>query len=82
MDTESLPEGDNPLPGTGNTTLDHDEVVLDDTVVRPSTERVDGLLGDVSLGSTGSLVETVGDSVDLLVHLGTVMVTILTRSSN
>jgi hypothetical protein len=53
VNTESLPEGDNPLPGTGNTTLDHDEVVLDDTVMRPSTERVDGLLGDVSLSGTG-----------------------------
>lgn len=62
--------------------MDHDEVVVDDTVVRPSTHGVDSLLGCVELGTTGGCIRTVADTVDLLVEFRTVVVTVLTRSCN
>jgi len=74
------------LLGTNAATLDDDEVFSDDTVVGETTQRSDGLFGQVS--SSGSIVSTTfvlntnTDSVDFLVHFSSVMVTQLTGSSN
>lgn len=86
---EGLSEGDGSLLGSTDTSLDHDEVRLDKTVLNKATNGVDALVGDI--GFSGSVVsdflavdgvETSSDSVDLLVDLSSVMVTLLTRSSN
>lgn len=45
-----LSESDNPLLGSDAATLDHDEVLLDLSVVRESTHGVDGLVGQVVIG--------------------------------
>jgi hypothetical protein len=79
---ESVSEGDDPLSGTGDTSLEHDKVVSDIGVSRPTTEGVDVLLRDVEVGRGVLGVRAGSDSVDLLVHLGSLMVTVLTRSSN
>ena len=50
-----LAHGDHPLLGAHNATLEHNPVVLDDTVVGEATNGVDALLGQISLGG-GSLV--------------------------
>ncbi len=89
-DDNGLAEGDDTLAGTDDGTLDHDEVLVDLTVLREATKGSDGLLGDVSLGGTvvvDDLLSTIGASslanaVDLLVDLGTVEVTTLTGTSN
>lgn len=47
---EGLTESDQSLPGSADTTLDHEPVLVDLTVVREATHRGDGLLGQV-LGS-------------------------------
>jgi len=69
--------------------LDHDEVVLDFTVVWEATNWIDGFLGQISLGGTvveiglavfGFVAST--QSVDLLVDFDSVVVTFLTASSN
>lgn len=76
MNLEGYTENEGPLEGTGNTSLDHDEVLVDDTatesnkswrvssssriikgkfldaLVGPSSQRVDGLVGNVVVGST------------------------------
>jgi hypothetical protein len=49
---ESVSEGDDPLSGTGDTSLEHDKVVLDIGVSRPTTERVDVLFGNVKVGGS------------------------------
>ena len=76
MDHERLPDGDDALLGSGNGALEHEEVVLDDTVVGEATHRCDGLLGSIGLGHRVALVFAAADTVDLLVELRTMMVTI------
>jgi hypothetical protein len=63
------------LVDTGAGTLDEDPVVLDDTVTDEATEGSDVLLGDVELGRGRVLSAGLADAVDLLVDLGTVVVT-------
>jgi len=84
---EGLSEGDGSLLGATDATLDHDEIVLDQTVMDKATNWVDRFVGDVDLG--GGIVAhllavngvvTGTNAVDLLVDLGTMMVTLLTRS--
>ena len=67
--------------------LDHQEVLLDLSVVREASHGVDGLVGQVIV-SGGVVLDqlallhlvTLTDSVDLLVDLSSVMVTLLTSS--
>lgn len=81
----SLSNGDNSLSWSHDSTSDQDEVLVDNTVVRESTNWGDvldmrilfsgGVVGSTSAG-TGS------NSVDLLVDLGSMEVTLITSSSN
>ena len=73
---ERLAEGDDTLLGTGNGALEHEEVVLDDTVVGEATHWGDGLLRDIVLGGRVRIVATAADTVDLLVELRAVVVTV------
>lgn len=76
MDHERLAQSDDTLLGTGDGALEHEVVVLDDTIVREATHRGDGLLGDIRLGRSVTVVGAESDAVDLLVQLGTVVVTV------
>merc|ERR1711976_205978 len=84
----ALTHGDDSLLRSGNTTLDHDVVFVDDTVVWESTERGDGFLGQVVLGhgvvvdASVLVLDSLTNTVDLLVELGTVVVTTLTSTGN
>jgi hypothetical protein len=82
VDSQRLAKSNDTLLGTSTTTLDHDKVLVDKTVVRETTHRVNGLLGQVILGSTRLGVSTIGNTVDLLVDLSTAMVTTLTSTGN
>ncbi len=76
---------DDLLFGANDATLDHEEVLVDLTVVREASERGDVLLDEISLGGGIVLDATDGTStnaVDLLVEFSTMMITELTRSSN
>jgi len=83
---QALSEDDGSLLGTNAATLDEDEVFSDDTVVRETTHRSDGLFGQIS--SSGSVVSTTfilntnTNSVDFLVHFSSVVVTQLTGSGD
>ena len=50
VDHERLAESDDTLLGSRNRALEHEEIVLDDAVMREATHRRDGLFGDVRLG--------------------------------
>jgi hypothetical protein len=76
--SEGVSEGDDPLSWTWDGTLENNKVVLDVGVPGPTTQGVDGLLRDIELGGSVLGVGSTADSVDLLVHLGTLMVTVLT----
>jgi len=69
--------------------LDHDEIVLNFTVVREASDWINRFLGQISLGGTVVKVGlavlgfvTSAQSVDLFVDLNSVVVTFLTASGN
>jgi len=82
VDQEGLSEGDGTLADTRAAALDHDPVLVDDTVVREATHGGDGLCGKVKLGGGSVGVARSSDAVDLLVDLDTVMVTVLTSTGH
>merc|ERR1719209_2660360 len=47
---ERLPQGESPLLGSNAAALDHDEVLLDLSVVREATHWIDRLVSNVILG--------------------------------
>merc|ERR1719323_658932 len=82
---ERLSQGEGPLLGSNAAALDHDEVLLDLSVVREATHWVDGLVSNVILSSGVVLDELAilhvvasAHPVDLLVHLSPVVVALLT----
>src|SRR5210317_1738889 len=75
---QGLTQDQRTLLNTNTGTLDHDPVLTDHTVMDPATHGVNSLLGQVSLSLTGGIVSLLSDAVNLLVHLGTVEVTVLT----
>jgi len=78
---EGLSEGEDSLLDTDSATLDHDKVLSDNTIANKSTHGIDVFLREIGLCGTGVLA-TMSDSVDLLVDLGSVMVSVLTGSGN
>jgi hypothetical protein len=76
VDHERFAEGDNTLLGSWDRALDDKEVVLDDTVVGEATHGGDDLLGNIGLGGCVALVASSTDTVDLLVELRSVVVTV------
>merc|ERR1719411_129192 len=89
MGQQTLTQGQGPLLWSNATTLDHQEVLLDLSVVREAAHGVDGLVREVVLGAGVVLDQltilhlvTLSDSVDLLVDLSPVMVTLLTSSGH
>jgi len=79
---ESLPEGQHPLLGSNGTTLQHEPVLGDDTIVRETTNGGDALLSVIVLGGGVVLLASLSNTVDPLVHLGTVMVSVLTGTGD
>jgi len=79
---ERLAEGDGALAGTSNAAFDHDPVLVDLAVVRKSTNRGDALLGEISLSGSRFGITLLSNAEDPLVDLSTVMVSLLTSTSN
>ena len=84
-----LSKGKDTLLRSNTTSLDHDEILLNLSVVRESSHGVDGFVGQIvfrgcvvfdQLSVFG--VESITDIVDLLVDLCTMMVSLLTSTSN
>ena len=77
-----LPQGDGTLLGSDNSTLEHEPVVGDNTVLDEASHGGDGLLGEVSGGGAGVVVSSLSDAVDLLVELATVEVSVLSGTGD
>mmetsp|Transcript_17992 Transcript_17992/g.44617 ORF Transcript_17992/g.44617 Transcript_17992/m.44617 type:complete len:369 (+) Transcript_17992:3396-4502(+) len=77
-----LPESNSSLLGTSYATLQHKEGMLNGAVVREASEGVDSLFRQVKLGGRSLRISTLSDQVHLLVDLGPVMISVLTRSSD
>ena len=79
---KSLSESQNPLLGSNSATLQHKPILSDNTIVRETTKRGDALLSEIVLGSSIVLLALLSNTVDPLVHLSTVMVSVLTSTGN
>lgn len=83
---ETLSQDQRSLLGTNAASLDHDEIVVDDTVVGEATQGGDALFGQISNSGSISLATIIldsdADSVDLLVDFGSVVITVLTSSGD
>merc|ERR1712107_533881 len=86
---EGFSEGKDSLLVTNAGALEHDEVLLQLSVVGEASHGVDGLVSKIVVGGSVVLDElavlhlvSLSDSVDLLVDLGSVMVALLTSPGN
>jgi len=81
---QGLAEGQDATLRADNATLEDEELLVDGTVVREAAHRGDGLLGKIGVGGGVGLVLLDGfaDAVNLLVHLSTVMITVLTSAGH
>jgi hypothetical protein len=86
---QRLPQQDWSLSDAHARSLDHDEIVLNFTVVREASYWINRFLGQISLGGTVVKVGlavlgfiTSAQSVDFFVDLNSVVVTFLTASGN
>lgn len=82
VNQERLSESEDTSLDTNSRTLDHDPVILDDTIVRETAHGSDDLFRQVVFGR--SVLDVIGstNTVDLLVEFGTVMITVLTGTRN
>lgn len=76
VDHERLADGNDALLGAGDGPLEHQVVILNDTVVREATHRCDLLLRDIMLSRRIAFVTAGTNAINLLVELGTVVVTV------
>jgi len=79
---ERLTEGENTLLGSHHGPLDHEPVLVNLTIVREASHRGDALLGQIVSGASVVLFLLLSDTVDLLVDLGSVVVSVLTGTGN
>lgn len=75
----------NLLFGSNNTTFNHNEIVIDFSVMRESSHRGDDFIGQISI--SGSIVvasssNSFTDSIDFFVLFGSVVITEMTSSGN
>nr|AFK35688.1 unknown [Medicago truncatula] len=80
---KGLAQSNNPLLGTNTASLDHQKILLDNTVVWETTHRCNVFLSPIefSLGVMG-LLSNFAELVNFLVQLSSVMVSVLTSSGN
>jgi len=79
---ERSTQRDGTLASTTDAALQHDKVLLDDTVLWEATHWSDALLDRVKLSLGASLIRAQTNAVDLLVDLGTMEVALLTGTSH
>mmetsp|Transcript_151630 Transcript_151630/g.368257 ORF Transcript_151630/g.368257 Transcript_151630/m.368257 type:complete len:206 (-) Transcript_151630:437-1054(-) len=77
MGEEALAERNDALLRTNDGTLDHEEILIDLTVVREPAERCDSLLSEILFGHARALISLGADHVHLLVELSAVVVAVL-----
>lgn len=80
VDEERFSEGKQPLPGSNNVSLDHEEIFVDLTVVTETSHWCDGLVSKIESGGGTVGISLNSNTVNLLVDFSPVMVSVLTSS--
>jgi hypothetical protein len=78
----ALSKNERTLLHSHTSSLEHDPILIDLTVMNESSHGCDSLLGKVGSGTARSSIVLLSDAVYLLVHLGTVEVSVLTSTWN
>lgn len=76
MDHQALSDRQHTLLCAGHATLEHQEVILHDAIVRETAKGCDRLFSSISISATVLWVIACANTIDLLVQLGTVVVAI------
>jgi len=79
---QRLTKDQSTLLNSNSGTLEHDPVLVDLSIVGESSHRSDALLSKISSGTARAGISLLSNAVDLLVHLGTVEVSILTGTGH
>ena len=79
---EGFSERDDTLLDTGYRSLEHQEVVLHNTISDEATHGCDGFLGGIELSGGVGLITTLANSEYLLVEFSSVVVTVLTSTGH
>lgn len=79
---KGLPEGDYALLGANNAALEHQKVLLYNTIVREATHWRNLLFSQISISRSVPGISTKTNSVNLFISLSPVEVTLLTMSGN
>jgi hypothetical protein len=79
---DGLSKGNSALLSASNAALNHEPVLVDNTVVGEATHGGDGLLSEVSVGRGRGLVVLSAETEDSLVDLSSVVVAHLTGTGN
>ena len=76
MDHKRLTKGDHSLLSSRNRSLENQEVILDDTVVREATHRRDAFLSDIRLCGGVGFITARAYSVNFFVEFRTMVITV------
>jgi len=76
---QRLPQCNDSLPRSNDSTFDHQKVLMDDTIVREPTHWGDLLFGQIKRSRSG-ICSCLSYSINLLVDFGSVMISILTSA--
>mmetsp|Transcript_9760 Transcript_9760/g.18348 ORF Transcript_9760/g.18348 Transcript_9760/m.18348 type:complete len:205 (-) Transcript_9760:695-1309(-) len=78
----TLSKNESTLLDSDATSLEHNPVLVDLTIVRKSTHGSNSLLGKIRSGTAGCSISLLSNTVHLFVELGTVEITVLTSTWN
>jgi len=81
LSNEGLSEGNDSLLDSNGTSFQDQKVFSDISVSGETSQRCNGLFGDIRFSGSRTSISSFSDSVNLLVDLGSVMITILTSTS-
>lgn len=79
---EALSESEAALLGSHDAALKHEPILVDLAVVREASEGRDRFFCEISFGRGRVGIAGFADAVDFFVHLGTVVVSVLSRASD
>lgn len=82
MGNQRLAEDQGTLLGSSTASLNHDKVLLDASVMGEASHGGDSLGGQIKLSGGAIGVSSLGNAVHLLVHLSTMMETVLPSTGN
>lgn len=80
MSSQGFTDGDNTLLCAWDASLQHEEVISHDAIVREAPHRGNSFLRGIVLGRSVVFINTGADTIDFFVQFGSVVITIYEKS--